>query len=48
VLVTGGEASAAASRASVKRQTGHASNGMPDRYDRGDPIADNSSARLGL
>lgn len=37
-----------ASRTSVKRQSGHASDGMLDRYDRGDLVADNSSARLGL
>jgi len=36
-------------RASVKRQTGHASDTMLDRYDReADPAADNSSAALGL
>jgi site-specific recombinase XerD len=38
-----------AGRASVKRQTGHASDAMLDRYDReADPAADNSSAALGL
>jgi len=38
-----------AGRASVKRQTGHASDTMLDRYDReADPAADNSSAALGL
>lgn len=38
-----------AGRASVKRQTGHASDTMLDRYDReADPAADNSSASLGL
>jgi site-specific recombinase XerD len=38
-----------AGRASVKRQTGHASDAMLDRYDREvDPAADNSSAALGL
>jgi site-specific recombinase XerD len=38
-----------AGRASVKRQTGHASDAMLDRYDReADPAADNSSSSLGL
>jgi integrase len=38
-----------AGRASVKRQTGHASDAMLDRYDReADPAADNSSSALGL
>jgi site-specific recombinase XerD len=38
-----------AGRASVKRQTGHASDIMLDRYDReADPAADNSSSSLGL
>ena len=38
-----------AGRASVKRQTGHASDTMLDRYDReADPAADNSSSALGL
>jgi integrase len=38
-----------AGRASVKRQTGHASDIMLDRYDReADLDADNSSAALGL
>ena len=38
-----------AGRASVKRQTGHASDAMIDRYDReADAVADNSSAALGL
>jgi site-specific recombinase XerD len=38
-----------AGRASVKRQTSHASDTMLDRYDReADPAADNSSAALGL
>ncbi len=38
-----------AGRASVKRQTGHASDTMLDRYDReADPAANNSSAALGL
>jgi len=38
-----------AGRASVKRQTGHASDAMIDRYDReADPAADNSSSALGL
>jgi hypothetical protein len=33
----------------VKRQTGHDSNAMLDRYDReADPAADNSSLSLGL
>jgi hypothetical protein len=38
-----------ARRAGVKRQTGHASDTMLDRYDREtDPAADNSSLSLGL
>ena len=38
-----------ADRAAVKRQTGHASDAMLDRYDReADPAANNSSAALGL